>query len=212
VERVFHDHVIEAGGVCSSQSGRVGVPAEAENRDVGIRVRDVFRLDATDVGDDQVRLVDAVGGDEMVPRQQGFQLPPEKCVDPTEQDRGHAGSVAPLTAPVQGSLLVSAPMADGEFVPVARVADVPAGTVRTVHAGDEEIALAHCDGGFYAVQQQCLHLQGPLGEGSLYGCVLSCPWHGWQYDVRTGKNEFDLAIQLKTYDVKVEDGEISVRI
>ena len=76
----------------------------------------------------------------------------------------------------------------------------------------EEIALAHCDGGFYALQGHCLHLKGPLGEGHMEGCVLSCPWHGWQYDVRTGKNEFDLAIQLRTYDVQVEDGEVRVRI
>ena len=75
-----------------------------------------------------------------------------------------------------------------------------------------EIALAHCNGGFYAVQGHCLHLQGPLGHGRLEGCVLTCPWHGWQYDVRTGQNEFDLAIQLQTYDVQVDDGEVRVRV
>ena len=99
-----------------------------------------------------------------------------------------------------------------EFVAVARVEDVPPGAVRSVRAGDEEIALAHCDGGFYAVQQHCIHLQGPLGDGKLDGCVLTCPCQGWQYDVRTGQNEFDLAIQLRTYDVQVEDGEVRVRL
>ena len=103
-------------------------------------------------------------------------------------------------------------MADGEFVAVARADEIPPGTVRTVQAGGEEIALAHCNGGFYAVQQHCLHLQGPLGDGRLEGCILTCPWHGWQYDVRTGRNEFDLAIQLRTYDLQVEDGEIRVRV
>ena len=67
-----------------------------------------------------------------------------------------------------------------EFVPVARVEDVPPGTIQAVRAGEEEIALAHC------------------------------PWHGWQYDVRTGQNEFDLAIQLQSYDVQVDDGEVRV--
>jgi nitrite reductase/ring-hydroxylating ferredoxin subunit len=99
-----------------------------------------------------------------------------------------------------------------EFVPVARVEDIPPGTVTTVRAGEDEIALAHCDGGFFAVQQHCMHLQGPLGEGRLDGCVLTCPWHGWQYDVRTGQNEFDLAIQLRTYDVQVDNGEVRVRV
>ncbi len=70
---------------------------------------------------------------------------------------------------------------------VARVEEVPPGTIRPVQAGEGEIALANCASGFYAVQQHCLHLQGPLGEGRLEGCVLTCPWHGWQYDVRTGQ-------------------------
>jgi nitrite reductase (NADH) small subunit len=99
-----------------------------------------------------------------------------------------------------------------DFVTVARVEDLPPGTVTTVRAGDEEIALAHVDGGFYATQAACIHLQGPLGEGLLEGSVLICPWHGWQYDVRTGENEFDRAIQLRTYEVRVEDGEVKVAV
>jgi nitrite reductase (NADH) small subunit len=103
-------------------------------------------------------------------------------------------------------------MEAGSFVPVGRVEDVPEGSVRQVRVGEEEIALAHCDGGFHATQGHCIHLQGPLGEGHLEGCVLTCPWHGWQYDVRTGENEFDRAIQLRTYEVRVEDGEVKVAV
>jgi nitrite reductase (NADH) small subunit len=102
-------------------------------------------------------------------------------------------------------------MEAGAFVPVARVEDVPEGSLLTVRVGEEEITLAHCDGGVYATQAHCIHLQGPLGEGWLEGCVLTCPWHGWQYDVRSGENEFDRAIQLRTYEVEVADGEIRVR-
>ena len=103
-------------------------------------------------------------------------------------------------------------MEAGSFVPVARVEDVPDGSVRAVRVGEEEIAVAHCAGAFYATQGHCIHLQGPLGEGHLEGCVLTCPWHGWQYDVRTGENEFDRAIQLRTYDIDVSEGEIRVRV
>jgi nitrite reductase (NADH) small subunit len=104
-------------------------------------------------------------------------------------------------------------MAEGSFVTVSRVEDVPPGSVKTVRAGDEEIALANCGGGFYATQGHCLHLKGPLGEGRLDNeCLLTCPWHGWQYDVRTGENDFDLAIKLRTYDVQVENGEVRVRV
>jgi nitrite reductase/ring-hydroxylating ferredoxin subunit len=103
-------------------------------------------------------------------------------------------------------------MEAGSFVTVARVEDVPPGSVRPVRVGEDDIALAHCDDGFFATQGHCLHLHGPLGEGRLEGCVLTCPWHGWQYDVRTGENEFDRAIQLRTYEVQVADGEIRVRV
>src|ERR671932_385095 len=98
------------------------------------------------------------------------------------------------------------------LVPVARVEDVPPGTVAAVRAGDEELALANVDGRFFATQGHCIHLQGPLGEGELEGCVLTCPWHGWQYDVRTGENEFDRAIVLRTYDVQVSDGDVRVAV
>jgi nitrite reductase/ring-hydroxylating ferredoxin subunit len=108
--------------------------------------------------------------------------------------------------------LVVSPTVQNGFVTVARVEDVPPGTIRSFEVDDEEIAVAHCDSGFYVVQGHCLHLKGPLGKGHLEGCVLTCPRHGWQYDVRTGQNEFDLAIQLRTYDVQVEDGELRVRV
>ena len=99
------------------------------------------------------------------------------------------------------------------LVTVARLDEVPPGTVKAVTAGDEPIALANCHGAFYATQGKCLHLEGPLGEGKLDdGCLLRCPWHGWTYDVRTGKNDFDLAIELHTYEVQVEDGEVKVAV
>jgi nitrite reductase/ring-hydroxylating ferredoxin subunit len=78
--------------------------------------------------------------------------------------------------------------------------------------GEQALALANVDGRFYATQNACLHLEGPLGEGWLEGPVLTCPWHGWQYDVRTGENEFDRAIRLRTFDVRIDDGEVKVAV
>ena len=98
------------------------------------------------------------------------------------------------------------------FQPVAKVDELEPGTLACVRVGEQDINLARIGDEFYATQGHCLHLQGPLCEGRLEGHVLSCPWHGWQYDVRTGQNEFDLAIQLRTYDVQVEDGEVRVRV
>ena len=103
-------------------------------------------------------------------------------------------------------------MSPNRYETVARVDEVEPGTVRTLRVGEREITLARVDGEFYATQAHCLHLQGPLGDGRLEDHVLTCPWHGWQYDVRTGQNEFDLAIQLRTYDVQVDDGEVRIRV
>ena len=98
----------------------------------------------------------------------------------------------------------------GQLHTVARVEDLPHGSALVVSAGETEVAVFHCADGYYATQAECLHMGGPLGRGELEGCVVSCPWHGWQYDVRTGENEFDRAIRLETYEVVVEDGEVKV--
>jgi nitrite reductase (NADH) small subunit len=103
-------------------------------------------------------------------------------------------------------------VATAEFTTAARVDEIPPGTVKTVHVGEHAIALANVDGNFYATQNACLHLEGPLGEGRLQGPVLTCPWHGWQYDLRTGANEFDHALRLRTFPVRVEDGEVKVAL
>jgi nitrite reductase (NADH) small subunit len=104
-------------------------------------------------------------------------------------------------------------MADEKFVTVARLEAVPPGTVSAVEAGDEKIALANVDGEVYALQGACLHLKGPLGEGKVdANHYLTCPWHGWKYHVATGQNDFDLAIQARTYEVRVEGGEVQVAI
>jgi nitrite reductase (NADH) small subunit len=99
-----------------------------------------------------------------------------------------------------------------EYVTVARVDDVAPGAVRLVRAGEEEIALARIGDEFFATQNACIHMKGPLGDGWLEDCLLTCPWHGWQYDVRTGQNDFDRAIVVRTYEVRVEDGEVRVAL
>jgi nitrite reductase (NADH) small subunit len=101
-------------------------------------------------------------------------------------------------------------VAVGQFAVVGRADDIPPGTARRVEIGGRAVAVYNVDGTFYATQNECLHLRGPLAEGQLDGCIVTCPWHGWQYDVRTGENEFDRAIALETYEVVVEDGDVRV--
>ena len=95
---------------------------------------------------------------------------------------------------------------------VARVEEIPPGTARRVRAGEQELALVRIGDEFYATNGACLHLHGPLGEGRVDDHVLTCPWHGWQYDVRTGLNLFDHAIRVETYEVRVEGGDVKVAL
>ena len=71
---------------------------------------------------------------------------------------------------------------------VANVRDVPPGTVVQVQAGDRWYALANVDGVLHALDNNCPHNGGPLGRGLLAGCELICPWHGWRWDVTSGRN------------------------
>src|SRR5689334_21843408 len=77
--------------------------AEADDRDVGVRVCDIDRIDTTDVRNDEVGPVGAVGRHEVMPGQEGLELAPEENVDPTKQDRGHGGSVPCLWVMLLGS-------------------------------------------------------------------------------------------------------------
>src|SRR3954468_22919248 len=86
----FDDDLVESGRVRSLQTGRVGVVREAENRDVRVGVRDLICLDTGDVDDHELRQVCVVARDEVMLREQGLQLAPEKEIDPTQQDRRHA--------------------------------------------------------------------------------------------------------------------------
>ena len=103
-------------------------------------------------------------------------------------------------------------MAVARLVTVARAEDVPPGTAVRVSAEGRDLALYNVGGAFYASQHECLHLKGPLAQGALEESVITCPWHGWQYDVTTGENEFDRALVLETYEVVVEDGEVKIAV
>ena len=96
------------------------------------------------------------------------------------------------------------------YVPVARVEEVPPGSSKVVVVAGHIVALFNVDGEFHALSNTCLHRGGPVGEGYLDGEVITCPWHGWQYDVRSGRNLLNPLARLKQYPVKVEDGHVLV--
>ena len=97
-------------------------------------------------------------------------------------------------------------------VKVARLDEMPSGTVREFQADGCMIALSHVAGKFHAMDNTCLHRGGPLGEGPLEGEVVTCPWHGWQFNVTTGEACFNKEVKAKTYPVEVQGGDILVTL
>jgi nitrite reductase (NADH) small subunit len=96
------------------------------------------------------------------------------------------------------------------FLRTARKDEVPAGTIREFSLEGKAIALANVGGKFYAINNTCLHRGGPLAEGALNGSTVTCPWHGWQYDVSNGKLVMNQAVGVVCYPVEVRGDDIFV--
>jgi nitrite reductase (NADH) small subunit len=96
------------------------------------------------------------------------------------------------------------------FLRTAKKDEILAGTIREFQVNGKTIALANVDGTFYAVNNTCLHRGGPLGQGELEDKVVTCPWHGWQYDVTTGKVTMNPSVGVDTYAVEVRGEDIFV--
>jgi len=94
----------------------------------------------------------------------------------------------------------------GDFVRVARAQEIPPGIGKTVVVGGTLVAVFYVDGTYHAIQNTCRHRGGPLGEGELSGSVVTCPWHGWQYEVTTGGNVADPEIRVDRRDPREHGG------
>lgn len=97
-----------------------------------------------------------------------------------------------------------------ETVRIASVNEVPPGTAKEFTAEGRVIALFNVDGEFHAMDGVCPHAGGPLGEGTLSASVVTCPWHGWQFDVTTGRHCLNPNIQHTTFTVQVDGDDVLV--
>jgi nitrite reductase (NADH) small subunit len=95
---------------------------------------------------------------------------------------------------------------------VADVGDLAPGEGKEVLAGEQVVALYNVDGRFFALDGVCPHAGGPLAEGVLRGTVVTCPWHGWQFDVTNGKNCLNPRIMHGCFPVRVEGNGIFVEV
>ncbi len=99
-----------------------------------------------------------------------------------------------------------------EFVTCADLSALKAGESKVVEVEGRTLALFNVGGTVYCLDNTCLHRGGPLGEGTLEGDIVTCPWHGWQYNVRTGESLKDPSVRVATYPVRVEGRNIQVSI
>ena len=114
---------------------------------------------------------------------------------------------------------------------VVKIADFPDGDRRIVRSGQSEIGVFHHKGAFYAYANNCLHSGGPACEGVIMPKVLEvlgedrtyqgqifsddemhfvCPWHGWEYDIKTGECAGDRRMKLRKYETVQRDGNLYV--
>ncbi len=111
------------------------------------------------------------------------------------------------------------------FYLVAHSEEIPAGQTRYYMAAGRAVVVAHWEGGFYALSGTCPHRGNPLRDAQLWGCLIDCPWHHFQYDIRTGENHFprdvypaddpELQQQLRplaTYRLELRGSEIWVEL
>src|SRR5688572_25767341 len=109
----------------------------------------------------------------------------------------------------------------GRYV-VARAADIPPSSRQVITVEGHEIGIFNLDGVYYALLNHCPHRAGPLCHGRLRplisstdigqvnyereGEVIKCPWHQWEYDIRTGQALYDARLRVRTYQV-VQEGD-----
>jgi 3-phenylpropionate/trans-cinnamate dioxygenase ferredoxin subunit len=112
------------------------------------------------------------------------------------------------------------------FAEVARIEELKSGAMKAVNVAGREILLARVGDNYHAVDNLCTHMKGNLSQGKLEGTVITCPRHGSQFDISNGQvvrwlkggpmskigSALKLSKNLRVYNVKVEDGKISVEV
>lgn len=112
--------------------------------------------------------------------------------------------------------------------PVANEKDLPVGSFRIVQIEGRSIGIYNVKGDYYAVHNHCPHQGAELCKGPVCGTtlnslvyeyrygrdqeILRCPWHGWEFDLKTGKSLFSEKVRTRTYPVEVNQGIIHIVI
>jgi nitrite reductase/ring-hydroxylating ferredoxin subunit len=98
------------------------------------------------------------------------------------------------------------------FVKLANLDELPPGRSKEVEHDGRIFALFNVDGIISAIDGLCPHQGGPLADGPLDGTYVSCPWHGWEFCVRTGKSTLNNRLRQPVFEVKVEGQDVLVAV
>src|SRR5579872_2579770 len=100
-----------------------------------------------------------------------------------------------------------------ETLRIAANSELPAkDQAKEFACGDKVLCIANVDGDFTAMDNACIHRGGPLGQGVVDEGKLVCPWHGWQYDPKTGAAAHNPAMKVKVYPLKIEGEDVLVEL
>jgi 3-phenylpropionate/trans-cinnamate dioxygenase ferredoxin subunit len=101
----------------------------------------------------------------------------------------------------------------GQFIEVASVVQIKNGELKVFDVNGESIILINLNGQFYAYKNQCSHMELELTDAEIEGEILTCPWHGAQFDIKTGEVvRLPASEPLEKYEIKVEGGKILIKI
>ena len=99
-----------------------------------------------------------------------------------------------------------------DWIDIAAAAECPPGTSIERVVDGQMVALANVDGVWHAIDGLCPHQGGPLGAGMLCGTVLTCPWHGWQFDVTDGRHRLSASVRQTVHEAREDQGRVFVRL
>lgn len=102
-------------------------------------------------------------------------------------------------------------MTDG-FEPILRVSEAPRGEGRLVVLGEKRLAVFHTDEGFFVCDDECPHAGGSLSDGPVSGCSMTYPLHFWEFDLKSGEYADNPETCLRTYETKIVDGRVCVKL
>ena len=98
------------------------------------------------------------------------------------------------------------------LVKVAQFSQLPPDSVTEVAVGSDTYALCNVDGRVTALSGVCLHRGGPLGQGAIHNGRVMCPWHAWEWDCKTGANDYDPSKKLATFEVRVDGDDVLLAV